>query len=123
MAACGPIICTIESTLWLNDGSDHPHDGDLVTRNTPCDLGFFKPFAAEYGYLRINTTLVNTAILFFLCIVWHSLGVMADRYGTRCSGVLAAIVMSVALMLLSTQECLIELYMFHLIFGAMANAI
>ncbi|MEE2914853.1 MAG: hypothetical protein VX745_09330 [Pseudomonadota bacterium] len=48
---------------------------------------------------------------------------MADRYVTRCSGVLAAIVMSVALMLLSTQECLIELYMFHLIFGAMANAV
>ena len=48
---------------------------------------------------------------------------MADRYGTRCFRVLAAIVMSVALMLLSTQECLIELYMFHLIFGAMANAV
>ena len=48
---------------------------------------------------------------------------MADRYGTRCFGVLAAIIMSVALMLLSTQECLIELYMCHLIFGAMANAV
>lgn len=84
---------------------------------------FLKPLVAEFGWSRADTALGYTAIAFssaFFGILW---GVIADRYGTRWFGVLAAIAMAVALMLLSTQDSLLEFYLFYFIFGALGNAV
>ncbi|MEM7364460.1 MAG: MFS transporter [Pseudomonadota bacterium] len=84
---------------------------------------FLKPLAAEFGWSRADTALGYTAIAFSSALFGILWGVIADRYGTRWFGVLAAIAMSVALMLLSTQESLIEFYLFYFIFGALGNAV
>tara|TARA_E500000331_G_scaffold34303_2_gene28589 strand:- start:866 stop:2200 length:1335 start_codon:yes stop_codon:yes gene_type:complete len=84
---------------------------------------FLKPLAAEFGWSRADTALGYTAIAFSSALFGILWGIIADRYGTRWFGVLAAIAMAVALILLSTQNSLLEFYLFYFLFGALGNAV
>ena len=68
------------------------------------------------------TSLGYTAIAFSSALFGLLWGVIADRYGTRWFGVIAAIVMTFSLFMLSRQDSLVEFYGFYFLFGAFGNA-
>ncbi len=83
---------------------------------------FLKPLSTEFGWSRGMTSLGYTAIAFSSALFGLLWGIIADRYGTRWFGVIAAIVMTFSLFMLSRQESIIEFYGFYFLFGAFGNA-
>ena len=83
---------------------------------------FLKPLSEEFGWGRGETSLGYTAIAFssaLLAVLW---GYIADRFGTRWFGVVAAFVMTFSLLMLSEQTSIYEFYAFYFLFGAFGNA-
>jgi MFS family permease len=83
---------------------------------------FLKPLSTEFGWSRGMTSLGYTAIAFSSALFGLLWGIIADRYGTRWFGIVAAIVMTFSLFMLSRQESIIEFYGFYFLFGAFGNA-
>lgn len=83
---------------------------------------FLKPLAAEFGWGRGDTSLGYTAIAFSSALFGILWGAVADRFGSRWFGVVAAILMSSSLLLLSRQNTLLEFYACYFVFGAFGNA-
>jgi MFS family permease len=83
---------------------------------------FLKPLAAEFGWGRGETAFGYTAIAFSSALFGILWGHVADRSGTRWFGIIAAIVMSLSLYLLSGQQTIVEFYAFYFLFGAFGNA-
>ena len=84
---------------------------------------FLKPLAAEFGWGRGETAFGYTAIAFSAALFGVLWGVIADRFGTRWFGIVAAVAMTVSLLLLSQQDSIIEFYAFYFLFGALGNAL
>lgn len=83
---------------------------------------FLKPLSAEFGWGRGETSLGYTAIAFSSALFGVLWGNVADRYGTRWFGVVAALAMTASLFLLSEQSSIYEFYAFYFLFGAFGNA-
>jgi len=83
---------------------------------------FLKPLASEFGWGRGQTSLGYTTISFSSAVFGILWGFVADRYGTRWFGVVAAIVMSFSLFMLSRQESISEFYAYYFLFGAFGTA-
>ncbi len=83
---------------------------------------FLKPLAADFGWGRGETALGYTAISFSSAVFGVLWGILADKYGTRWFGVIAAVVMAVSLLLLSQQQSLAEFYAFYFLFGAFGTS-
>lgn len=83
---------------------------------------FLKPLASEFGWSRgevsFGYTMVGLAA--FMGIVW---GHVADRYGARPLAILSSIGMVVALLLLSLQGALWQLYCLYFMFGALGHSV
>ena len=83
---------------------------------------FLKPLALEFGWSRGQTSLSYTVISFSSAIFGVFWGYIADKYGTRWFGIVAAIMMSLSLFLLSKQTNIYHFYGFYFLFGAFGNA-
>jgi len=83
---------------------------------------FLKPLSAEFGWGRAETSLGYTAIAFSSALFGILWGFVADKYGSRWFGVVAAITMSLCLFLLSAQTNIFQFYAFYFLFGAFGNA-
>ena len=83
---------------------------------------FLKPLSAEFGWSRGETSLGYTAIAFSSALFGVLWGNVADRYGTRWFGVVAALAMTASLFLLSEQTSIYQFYAFYFLFGAFGNA-
>jgi MFS family permease len=83
---------------------------------------FLKPLTEEFGWGRGETAFGYTAIAFSSALFGILWGHLADRFGTRWFGVIAAVAMSAALYLLSGQQTIVEFYAFYFLFGAFGNA-
>jgi MFS family permease len=83
---------------------------------------FLKPLAAEFGWSRGQTSLGYTVISFSSAIFGILWGVIADRYGTRWFGLVAAFAMSGSLFALSGQNAIWQFYGLYFLFGAFGNA-
>jgi len=83
---------------------------------------FLKPLASEFGWGRGETAFGYTAIAFSSALFGILWGYVADRYGTRWFGIVAALAMSASLYLLSGQQTIVEFYAFYFLFGAFGNA-
>ena len=68
---------------------------------------FLKPLASEFGWGRGETAFGYTAIAFSSALFGVFWGYVADRYGTRWFGIIAALAMSASLLLLSGQRSII----------------
>jgi MFS family permease len=83
---------------------------------------FLKPLSVEFGWGRGETSLGYTAIAFSTAAFGVLWGYIADKFGTRWFGVVAALTMSITLYLLSTQSSIFEFYFYYFLFGAFGNA-
>ncbi len=83
---------------------------------------FLKPLSAEFGWGRGTTSLGYTTIAFASALFGVLWGFVADKYGTRWFGVVAAVVMSACLFMLSQQSSLTEFFILYFLFGAFGNA-
>ena len=83
---------------------------------------FLKPLALEFGWSRGQTSLSYTVIYFSSAVFGVFWGYIADKYGTRWFGIVAAIMMSLSLFLLSKQTNIYHFYGFYFLFGAFGNA-
>lgn len=83
---------------------------------------FLKPLSLEFGWGRAETALGYTAIAFSSALFGILWGYIADRFGSRWFGVVAALTMALSLFLLSTQTSLFQFYAFYFLFGAFGNA-
>jgi MFS family permease len=77
-----------------------------------------KPLSTEFGWSRAETSLGYTVIAFSTATFGILWGYIADKYGTRWFGVVAAFAMSGSLFLLSKQSSLLQFYSFYFVFGA-----
>jgi len=83
---------------------------------------FLKPLSMEFGWSRGDTSLGYTAIAFSSALFGLLWGVVADRFGTRWFGVVAALVMTLSLYGLSEQRSITDFYLYYFLFGAFGNA-
>ena len=83
---------------------------------------FLKPLSLEFGWSRGQTSLSYTVISFSSAVFGVFWGYIADKYGTRWFGIVAAIMMSLSLFLLSKQTSIYHFYGFYFLFGAFGNA-
>jgi MFS family permease len=83
---------------------------------------FLKPLAVEFGWGRGETAFGYTAVAFSSAIFGILWGFVADRFGTRWFGLVAAFVMSLSLVLLSGTQNIAQFYAFYFLFGAFGNA-
>ena len=83
---------------------------------------FLKPLALEFGWSRGQTSFSYTVISFSSAIFGVFWGYIADKYGTRWFGIVAALMMSLSLFLLSKQTNIYHFYGFYFLFGAFGNA-
>ncbi|MBK49441.1 MAG: hypothetical protein CL768_00160 [Chloroflexi bacterium] len=83
---------------------------------------FLKPLSLEFGWSRGQTSLGYTVISFSSALFGVFWGYIADKYGTRWFGIVAAIMMSLSLFLLSKQSNIYHFYGFYFLFGAFGNA-
>ena len=74
---------------------------------------FLKPLSAEFGWGRGTTSLGYTTIAFASALFGVLWGFVADKYGTRWFGVVAAVVMSACLFMLSQQSSLTEFFILY----------
>ncbi len=84
---------------------------------------FLKPLAAEFGWGRGDISLAYTATAFSSALFGILWGYVADRLGTRWFGVVGALVMTLALYLLSTQSSLWQFYAYFFLFGAFGHSL
>ena len=71
---------------------------------------FLKPLSAEFGWTRGETSLGYTVISFSSAIFGILWGYIADKYGTRYFGFVAAIAMAASLFALSGQQSIYQFY-------------
>lgn len=83
---------------------------------------FLKPLSTEFGWGRGETSLGYSAISFASAIFGVLWGVLADKYGTRWFGVVSAVIMSLALYLMSLQNTIMEFYGCYFLFGAFGTS-
>lgn len=83
---------------------------------------FLKPLAEEFSWSRAETSLGYTVIAFSSALFGILWGYIADRYGTRWFGVVAALIMSFSLYMLSEQTNIYQFYGFYFLFGAFGNS-
>ena len=83
---------------------------------------FLKPLSLEFGWTRGQTSFGYTVISFSSAVFGVFWGYIADKYGTRWFGIVAAIMMSLSLFLLSKQTSIYHFYGFYFLFGAFGNA-
>ena len=84
---------------------------------------FLKPLATEFLWTRAETSLGYTAIALSSALFGVAWGFVADRFGTRWFGVIAAVVMAASLYMLSKQTSIVHFYAFYFIYGAFGNAL
>ncbi|SVA63950.1 uncharacterized protein METZ01_LOCUS116804 [marine metagenome] len=84
---------------------------------------FLKPLATEFLWTRAETSLGYTAIALSSALFGVAWGFVADRFGTRWFGVIAAVVMAASLFMLSKQTSIVHFYAFYFIYGAFGNAL
>ena len=84
---------------------------------------FLKPLATEFAWTRAETSLGYTAIALSSALFGVAWGFVADRFGTRWFGVIAALVMTASLFMLSKQTSIVHFYAFYFIYGAFGNAL
>ena len=68
---------------------------------------FLKPLAAEFGWSRGQTSFGYTVISFSSALFGVLWGFVADRFGTRWFGLIAAFAMSGSLFALSGQDSIL----------------
>ena len=83
---------------------------------------FLKPLTVEFGWGRAETSLGYTVIAFASALFGVLWGYIADRYGSRWFGVIAALTMSFCLFMLSKQTSIYQFYGYYFLFGAFGNA-
>ena len=83
---------------------------------------FLKPLSLEFGWSRGQTSFGYTVISFASATFGIFWGYIADKYGTRWFGIVAALMMSLSLFLLSKQTNIYHFYGFYFLFGAFGNA-
>ena len=83
---------------------------------------FLKPLSLEFGWSRGQTSFGYTVISFASAVFGIFWGYIADKYGTRWFGIVAALMMSLSLFLLSKQTNIYHFYGFYFLFGAFGNA-
>jgi MFS family permease len=83
---------------------------------------FLKPLSTEFGWTRGETSLGYTVISFSSAIFGILWGYIADKYGTRYFGFIAAIAMAGSLFALSGQQSIYQFYGLYFLFGAFGNA-
>ncbi|MCH8141676.1 MAG: MFS transporter [Proteobacteria bacterium] len=83
---------------------------------------FLKPLSAEFGWGRSETALGYTTLAMSSAVFGVCWGYVADRWGTRYFGIVAALAMPLALYLLSVQTSLWQFYAFYFLFGALGTA-
>lgn len=83
---------------------------------------FLKPLSLEFGWSRGQTSFGYTVISFASATFGVFWGYIADKYGTRWFGIVAALMMSLSLFLLSKQTNIYHFYGFYFLFGAFGNA-
>jgi len=83
---------------------------------------FLKPLSLEFGWSRGQTSFGYTVISFASAAFGVFWGYIADKYGTRWFGIVAALMMSLSLFLLSKQTNIYHFYGFYFLFGAFGNA-
>ena len=83
---------------------------------------FLKPLSLEFGWSRGQASFGYTVISFASALFGVFWGYIADKYGTRWFGIVAALAMSLSLLLLSKQTSIYHFYGFYFLFGAFGNA-
>ncbi len=83
---------------------------------------FLKPLSAEFGWGRSETALGYTTLAMSSAVFGVCWGYVADRWGTRYFGIVAALAMPLALYLLSVQNSLWQFYAFYFLFGALGTS-
>ena len=83
---------------------------------------FLKPLSAEFGWGRSDTALGYTTLAMSSAVFGVWWGYVADRWGTRYFGIVAALAMPLALYLLSVQTGLWQFYAFYFLFGALGTS-
>ena len=83
---------------------------------------FLKPLSSEFGWSRGETSLGYTVISFSSALFGILWGYIADRFGTRWFGLIAAFAMSASLFALSQQQSIWQFYGLYFLFGAFGNA-
>ena len=83
---------------------------------------FLKPLSLEFGWSRGQTSFGYTVISFSSAAFGVFWGYIADKYGTRWFGIVASLMMSLSLFLLSKQTNIYHFYGFYFLFGAFGNA-
>ena len=83
---------------------------------------FLKPLSSEFGWSRGETSLGYTVISLSSALFGILWGYIADRFGTRWFGLIAALAMSASLFALSQQQSIWQFYGLYFLFGAFGNA-
>ena len=83
---------------------------------------FLKPLVTEFGWSRGQTSFGYTVISFSSAVFGVLWGYIADRFGTRWFGLIAAFAMSGSLFALSQQASILQFYGLYFLFGAFGNA-
>lgn len=83
---------------------------------------FLKPLSEEFGWSRGEISLAYTVASFASAAFGVFWGYIADKYGTRLFGFVAAVFMSATLYLLSDQDSLSQFYFLYFLFGAFGCA-
>ena len=83
---------------------------------------FLKPLSSEFGWSRGETSLGYTVISLSSALFGILWGYIADRFGTRWFGLIAAFAMSASLFALSQQQSIWQFYGLYFLFGAFGNA-
>ena len=83
---------------------------------------FLKPLVTEFGWSRGQTSFGYTFISFSSAVFGVLWGYIADRFGTRWFGLIAAFAMSGSLFALSQQASILQFYGLYFLFGAFGNA-
>ena len=83
---------------------------------------FLKPLVTEFGWSRGQTSFGYTVISFSSAVFGVLWGYIADRFGTRWFGLIAAFATSGSLFALSQQASILQFYGLYFLFGAFGNA-
>jgi len=83
---------------------------------------FLKPLSLEFGWTRGETSLGYTVISMSSAVFGIFWGIIADKFGTRWFGLVAALIMPCVLFALSEQASVFHFYSLYFLFGAFGNA-
>jgi MFS family permease len=128
VAARLPAALTAQSAAYAGI-QRHRHRGSRPTlrlvdgfRGVCAEHALIRRPRRQFGWGRGETAFGYTAIAFSSALFGIFWGYVADRFGTRWFGVVAAVVMSISLYLLSGQQTIFEFYAFYFLFGAFGTA-